>query len=258
MNYLELYKEHKGLLSLKWVHYTFIYQELLEPFLIKNKPVNILEIGVLNGGSLEIWKKFLPEGSKIYGIDIDPNCKNIKFSENIYFNLCSASDKKNIDEVFENIKFDIILDDGSHISKDVIDTFNLLFIDKLNPGGIYIIEDLQTSYWKNLGGKFRGKNTSMEFLKNKIDALFVNHFGKTPFYYKKEINELRNLHQYIKRISFYENICAIEKYNVLKAKQFSPIYTGEIADVEEWTLKNVKNINELNHEVSATKNMFLK
>lgn len=46
MNYMDLFIEHKDLVSDKWGHYFFIYQELLRKYLEKNKPVNILEIGV--------------------------------------------------------------------------------------------------------------------------------------------------------------------------------------------------------------------
>ena len=48
-------------------------------------------------------------------------------------------------------KFDIIIDDGSHVSRHIINSFNILF-DHLSKNGLYIVEDLQTSYIPRYGG----------------------------------------------------------------------------------------------------------
>jgi hypothetical protein len=69
-------------------------------------------------------------------------------------------------------RFDIIIDDGSHVSKHIIKTFNFLF-DYLVDGGLYIAEDLQTSYFPRFGGSrlnLRKKNTSLNFFKTHVDS----------------------------------------------------------------------------------------
>ncbi|MDR2491707.1 MAG: class I SAM-dependent methyltransferase, partial [Spirochaetaceae bacterium] len=126
-NYEEVFKNHDGFVSHKWVHYFYIYDRLFEEYRSKNKPLIVMEIGVDRGGSLEIWKKYLPEGSVIHGVDINPKCKDINFSENIFFHLGSAADHDFMEKTFADTEFDIILDDGSHICSDVIKTFQIMF-----------------------------------------------------------------------------------------------------------------------------------
>jgi demethylmacrocin O-methyltransferase len=59
-----------------------------------------------------------------------------------------------MEKTFAGMEFDIILDDGSHINDDVIQSFKIMF-PKIRKGGVYIAEDLQTSYWSNHYG-YRG------------------------------------------------------------------------------------------------------
>jgi hypothetical protein len=40
-------------------------------------PISVLEVGVENGGSLEVWREILPEGSEVLGLDIDPRCADL-------------------------------------------------------------------------------------------------------------------------------------------------------------------------------------
>jgi len=53
----------------------------------RNKEIVILEIGVLQGGSLQMWKDYFGDKAKIFGIDIDPRCKELeeKNIKNIYW-----------------------------------------------------------------------------------------------------------------------------------------------------------------------------
>ena len=106
-----------------------------------DKNINILEIGVYEGQSLALWKKYFTSDSKVYGIDINEDCKQYE-NDNVHVLIGNATDKAFIDDVFKDIKFDIIVDDGSHIADEQIATFNLLFNDYLNEGGVYIIEDI--------------------------------------------------------------------------------------------------------------------
>jgi hypothetical protein len=167
-HYADLYSEHHGLRSRKWVHYFPVYDRLLFPYLRLGRPLEILEIGVQDGGSLEIWKKYLPPGSRIHGMDINKKCLDLTFSDGVQFYLGNAADAAVTDEVFKDVTFDIILDDGSHISREVVDAFAHLF-GKLRPGGIYVVEDLFTSYWRNYGGGLGDPRSSVEFFKSLAD-----------------------------------------------------------------------------------------
>lgn len=246
-NFEEVFKNHDGFISNKWVHYFYIYDRLFSEYRERNQAIKIMEIGVNRGGSLEIWKKYLPKGSMIYGVDINPKCKEIKFSENILFYLGSASDRDFMEKTFENIEFDIILDDGSHICSDVIKTFKIMF-PRIKNGGLYIIEDLCASYYGNYGGGYRKKGSSVEYFKSLVDIInsdyiysfsFLRAFGKyfnnnfkdkVKRILKKDIGgEASNKVNYskiIESITFYDSICAIKKFSNPKEKPFKSVVSG--------------------------------
>jgi len=122
--------------------FTEFYQPYFDTFV--DKPINILEIGVSEGNSLLLWKSFFPEAT-IYGIDVNADCANLKLGDGIHVYTCSQDDFTRMSELFENKKFDIIIDDGSHLCSHQQKSFGFLF-PYLNPNGIYVCEDLHTSY----------------------------------------------------------------------------------------------------------------
>ena len=109
---------------------------------IKDKSLNILEIGIAAGSSLKMWSSYFTN-SKIYGIDINSECMEIKsFMDNSFNNVELMLGDASVYD-FGNLKFDIIIDDGSHLPVDMINTYNNLK-KKLVKNGIYVIEDLKT------------------------------------------------------------------------------------------------------------------
>ena len=126
----------------KNITYLDIYEKF---FKHKREAVkNFVEIGVLNGASLRTWKDYFPNAN-IFGIDINPECKNLE-EDRIKIFIGDQND----DDFLKTIKteipqIDILIDDGSHITKHQIKTFNYLF-DNINKGGFYAIEDLRNSY----------------------------------------------------------------------------------------------------------------
>ncbi len=261
-SYLNTYAKHHGLVSHKWIHYFFIYDRILNRFLEKNKPIRLLEIGVQNGGSLEIWKKYLPQGSEIHGVDIDEKCLNLSFSEGISFHLGNATDKDFFEKTFGDFQFDIIIDDGSHICKDVIQTFEYLF-PKLKEGGVYIVEDMHCSYWKTFGGGLKHKKSSIEYFKKLIDISVNRDHIQTGFFgkIKKRICKPQNkcnseIIQAISQISFFDSICAIDKFYGIKTTSFKNVITGETALVDtEPTELNI-TLQDRRHDIEAIKQLF--
>ena len=129
--------------------------------------LKILEIGVLNGESLRMWKDYFIL-SDIIGIDINTDCKKYD-EERITVEIGSQTDLNFLWEIGEKYEmFDMILDDGSHINNDVIFSFEQLF-KYVKPGGIYVVEDTCTSYWADYGGGHRKDGTSVEFFKGLVD-----------------------------------------------------------------------------------------
>ena len=68
----ELYREHQGKVSDKWSIYLSEYDRLFSIY--RDQPIRMLEIGVQNGGSLEIWSKYFPDAHVLVGCDINPDC----------------------------------------------------------------------------------------------------------------------------------------------------------------------------------------
>ena len=109
---------------------------------------DFLEIGVYDGGSLRTWSEYLPQ-ARITGVDIDPRCLAYA-GGNAQVELCDQGDPLALQRLMVKLRerhsgFDVILDDGSHVWSHQILTFETLWAF-LKPGGLFIIEDADTSY----------------------------------------------------------------------------------------------------------------
>lgn len=166
--------------------YTVHYDKIL-----KNKKINnMLEIGVSFGGSIKMWDEYFKGNCFITGIDIEEKRfkkKDIEKS-NIRILLGSQNDVNFLKSLCD-IKYDFIVDDGSHKSGDQLISFNNLF-NNMNSGGIYIIEDLHVA--------------------KKTEKIF-SCFGTNDDFYKFHLNE--DVINNIKNVEFYESnkLCVIYK-----------------------------------------------
>lgn len=186
-------------------YYTQHYQKHFRPY--KFKSINLLEIGVggyedpfIGGNSLRMWKSYFPF-AKIFSLDIYD--KSFLQERRIKIFKGSQVDEAFLDEVLNKTgALDLIIDDGSHINEHVIKTFRYLF-PKLKKGGIYVIEDTQTSYWEGFGGSSHDLNkegTIYSFFKSLIDSLnneefILDDYQKT--YYDKHIVSMHFYHNLI-------------------------------------------------------------
>lgn len=189
--------------------YTPHYQKYFKKF--RFKKINILEIGVggykdplAGANSLRMWKKFFPFG-KVYAIDIYD--KSLLQESRIKIFQGSQVDEDFLNKMIEQTgEFDLIIDDGSHVNEHVIQSFKLLF-PKLKNGGIYVVEDTQTSYWSDYGGDSLDLNspkTMYTFFKSLIDSL--NHEELVLENYEKSYYD-----KHIIAMHFYHNMIFIEK-----------------------------------------------
>lgn len=185
------------------------YTSHLEKF--RPKKIKLLEIGVggydnpLKGGkSLRMWKKYFPKG-EIYSIDIHD--KSALQEERIKIFQGSQVDEGFLHQVLKEIgEPDIIIDDGSHINEHVVGTFKILF-PFLKKGGIYFVEDTQTSYWPEYGGDsmdLENPKTMMNFFKKLTDALNYEEF-KNPDY------KVSYFDKHIVSMHFYHNLIVLHK-----------------------------------------------
>jgi hypothetical protein len=125
------------------------YELFFEEF--RNKKINILEIGVLNGKSVLLWKEFFKDAN-IYAVDIN-NKDHLKLKDEKTFILHSDATKNDFLNLIKNIRFDIIIDDGSHILIDQINSFKLLK-NSLKEKSLYIIEDVFYSHINSIQNEF--------------------------------------------------------------------------------------------------------
>ena len=75
----QLYKEHRGKVSDRWSIYLSEYERLFSDY--RDRPIRLLEIGIQNGGSLEIWSKFFPCAEKFVGCDINLDCARLQYED---------------------------------------------------------------------------------------------------------------------------------------------------------------------------------
>ncbi|ONI91986.1 hypothetical protein ALI144C_00210 [Actinosynnema sp. ALI-1.44] len=187
--------------------YTPHYERHFGPY--RDRAVRVLEIGIggyqsaaLGGASLRMWKHFFRRGL-IYGLDIadksdhdEPRVRTIRGDQSDVSFLIGLNDRYG--------PFDIVIDDGSHLSAHVIASFTTLF-PLLRHGGLYVIEDLETSYWPTWNGGRTSLNdttTSVGFLKTLVDGL-----------HHQEITEpdLTEFGRDVTGVHFYHNMAVLEK-----------------------------------------------
>lgn len=187
----------------KWMHYFEAYERFFAKY--RNKNVTILEIGVFKGGSLQMWKNYFKTSFNqvsVYGIDINPACKSLE-EDHIKIFIGSQEDRDFLRRVKKEIgKVDLLIDDGGHSMNQQIVTFEELF-DLVDDDGIYLCEDLHTSYMEGYGGKYKG-DTFIEYSKNLIDYLHVQ--------YSESDKLVRNKYSdSIKYITYCDSMIFIEK-----------------------------------------------
>ena len=186
--------------------YTSVYENYFER--LRDEKLKILEIGIADGKSLLTWSDYF-KNSKIIGIDIHKiDIKEKKLDrDNIEVHQGSQSDENFVNEIINEYEnFDIIIDDGSHLKKDVIKSFHLLF-PYLNNEGLYVVEDMQTSYNHFFGGNpfdLKYSNTHMNFFKHLTDRLNYQEIAN-PFYISDKYDAK------ITNISFYHNLVFVRK-----------------------------------------------
>ena len=200
-----LFAEHRCID--KWLHYFPIYEQWFSPY--RGKKIVFVEIGVQNGGSIQMWRDYFGKDAKIVGIDINAACKQFEDADNNIFVEIGSQDDPEFWHLFREKypRVDILLDDGGHKMNQQITTFREMF-PHIKDGGLYLCEDCHTSYWnkKDFPGGLKKPNTFVEFTKNLIDELNAFHTG----------DELKPTYNTLNMggIHFYDSIVVVEKKQV--------------------------------------------
>lgn len=161
--------------------YTPVYEELMRAS--RRKPVRLLEVGVggyagaLGGESLRMWASYFRRG-RITGIDLYD--KTALSGGRVSVIQCSQVDAPKLTSLAKALgPFDFIIDDGSHLNAHQIETFGILW-PHVKDGGLYIVEDVQTSYWPSYGGGALGtpgyQKSCMQWFKELVDSVNLPEF----------------------------------------------------------------------------------
>lgn len=195
-----MFVEKTGATAYKWHHYLDIYHRHLSRF--RGTKVRFLEIGVFQGGSLDIWREFLGPEATIFGIDIDPACGRFNDVSG-QVRIGSQDDPAFLAEVITEMGgVDVVLDDGSHMSPHMRASLQHLF-PALNDGGCYLIEDTHATYWPDYSG---GYDTTTSFLTDVKDLIDDMHH----WYHSKDFkNPATNAS--VGGIHIYDSVVVLDK-----------------------------------------------
>jgi len=179
--------------SLKLTTYFNVYDKLLRQY--QDKEIVFLEIGILDGGSLFMWRDFFGPKARIIGVDLNPEARKWE-KEGFEIFIGDQSSDKFWEKTLNKIgKLDIVLDDGGHTYEQQIMTTESV-IPFINDGGIIIIEDCHTSYIKKFGFK---KLSFINYAKKLVDNINNRYV---------EFNN-KNSEKRVWSIQFFESIVAL-------------------------------------------------
>lgn len=196
------YLNHTGRLVHKWIHYFEIYHRHFSRY--RGKSPIVLEIGVFHGGSLEMWHDYFGPGCSVFGIDADPRCKSLE-GEGTKILIGDQADRSFLARVRSELPIiDILIDDGGHKMEQQIATLEELY-SHIAKDGIYLCEDLHTSYWSEFGGGYHKSDSFIEYSKALIDQLNA-WYSREP-----ERFHVNDFTQTTYSMHYYDSVLVIEK-----------------------------------------------
>lgn len=201
VNPLEAYfRANEGRLIHKWMHYFDIYDRHFSAY--RGRPVTVLEFGVSHGGSVQMWKKYFGRKARIIGVDIDPRCAALG-EDQIEIIIGDQEDREFLRSLRERVgRVDVVIEDGGHTMTQQINTFEEVW-PLVKNGGVYLVEDLHTSYWDSYGGGRKRPGTFIEYAKDLVDQLNAWHSREKPdFAVDQYSRSIRGMHVYDSIIVF--------------------------------------------------------
>lgn len=220
---LEIYKSYLAspYLSLKHSAYFQVYEELLSKY--RNKKITFVEVGVLNGGSLFMWRDFFGPEARIIGVDFNPLAKRWE-EDGFEIFIGSQSSPDFWRDFFSSIGMvDVLLDDGGHTNEQQIVTTHQS-IPFIKDGGLLIVEDVHASYFKDFGNP--SKYSFINYAKLFIDGINARFPG---------VEVVKNMFRdAVYSVHFYDSIVA---FSVDRRKCFVSSWTsneGQTFEAEDY------------------------
>ena len=196
---MDVYESYKRspYLSIKHSSYFHAYSELFAGY--KGRAITFVEVGVLNGGSLFMWRDYFGPGARIIGVDFNPLAKKWE-KEGFEIHIGNQSDPGFWSAFFDTVgPVDLVLDDGGHTFEQQIITVHCC-IPHINDGGRMVIEDTHTSYFRDFG--YPTKYSFIEWTKKLID----NINSRFPAVKVSDLPYKQSVHS----ITFFESIVSLK------------------------------------------------
>ena len=199
-NPLEAYFEaNDGRLIHKWMHYFDIYDRHFAAY--RGKPVVVLEFGVSHGGSLQMWKSYFGPSAQIIGVDINPKCAKL-VEDRVEVVIGDQEDRTFLRGLASRLgHVHVLIEDGGHTATQQIATFEELW-PSISDGGVFLMEDLHTSYWSSYGGGYKRPGTFIEYAKDLIDQEHAWHSKEEGLAVDEYTQSIRGMHIYDSVIVF--------------------------------------------------------
>ena len=186
----------------KWVDYFEVYDRCLSRY--RGQPITFVEIGVQNGGSAQMWRRYFGPQARIIGIDVDPSCRALE-SEGFEIWIGDQADPQFWRGFCEKVPaVDVVVDDGGHTMTQQLTAFNCLF-PIVAHGGAYLCEDTHSSYFPGHGGGLGRQGTFIEFVKQLIDSMHAWYYA--PLADLQGAYMAQNLYS----VGVYDSIVVLEK-----------------------------------------------
>lgn len=239
-----LHRNKSGKVSDKWESYLGYYDSIFSD--LRDLPLSMLEIGVQNGGSLETWSEYFKFGQRFVGCDIDPKCGSLKYDDP---RISIVVGDANAAASFQAIcaispDYDIVIDDGSHVSMDILTSF-VNYFPLVKPGGLYIVEDTHTLYNSLYGGGILNEFSAYAFFKKLIDVVnfqfwrdevSINTYFRTFFPLNSTPNFI--LEGWVDSVEFRNSIITIRKALIPGHEKLgSQVIVGSSAQVQTFNGK---------------------
>lgn len=198
----EYFRNNPGRLIDKWHHYFEIYHRHFAAF--RGRSPVVVEIGISHGGSLEMWRHYFGRGARIVGIDLDPRCRQFE-GDSVSVLIGDQADRNFLAQVRTLVPHvDIVIDDGGHTMTQQITSFEELY-PHIQPHGVYLCEDLHTSYYPAYGGGYRKDGTFIQYATRLVDQLHAWYSTEPDRFRVDDIT--RSTHG----LHFYDSVLVVEK-----------------------------------------------
>jgi hypothetical protein len=206
-SYFRDHREGRGIW--KWQHYFEAYHRHLAQFI--GRKVDLVEIGIFSGGSLDMWRAYFGEGAHIHGVDIEDACRAYA-SPHVAVHIGDQGDRGFWSAFKDRVpRVDVVIDDGGHTPEQQIVTFEEMF-PHIRPGGVYVCEDVHGRF-----NRFAAYAAALTVELNRTRAEPDRPHECDP----------TNLQRMVHSMHFYPFMLVIEKHSAAPDQLVSPRHGTE-------------------------------